>query len=112
MLDAQACDSCFQNEHDNRADYLNLLRRKIRLYGRLADIRSQLNDLHDAKLAAWDKYRCELASTREFEDLWRTWDAAKVQKNLQVCEREMINQIGKIHLALESITFAKLRQAA
>jgi hypothetical protein len=90
------------------AGYLQILRKQIALYQALADVRSERNDLHDAKMRAWDEHRPRLNSNGEFEELWREARPPGVDEEIDSRERELIGEIAKGHTLLEHLQFAGL----
>jgi hypothetical protein len=89
-----------------------LLRREIKLFRELAEVRSERNDIRESKISAWDEHRCELKSNLEFEQLWRTTAAGERNAALQARESAIIGELNKIRVALEHLRFAGLGDAA
>jgi hypothetical protein len=90
------------------AGYLQTLRRGIALYQALAEVRSERNDVHDAKMRAWDETRPKLTSNAEFEAMWRQARPAGKDEEIARCERELMNELAKVHTVLEHLKYAGL----
>jgi hypothetical protein len=88
--------------------YLQLLRKQIALYQALADVRAERNDLHDAKMRAWDEHRPNLNSNGEFEALWLKAKPAGKEEEFAQREREVMGELAKVRTVLDHLTFAGL----
>ena len=90
------------------AGYVQLLRKEIELYQALAGVRAERNDLHDAKMRAWDEHRPKLNSNREFEELWLKAKPPGKDEAIEKRERELKGEIAKVLTILDHLKFAGL----
>ena len=90
------------------AGYLQLLRKEIALYQALADVRAERNDLHDAKMRAWDENRPKVNSNREFEELWLKANPPGKSAEIDKRERDVKAEIARVQTILDHLKFAGL----
>ena len=92
----------------DEAGYLQLLRKEMSLYQAIADVRAERNDLHDAKMRAWDELRPKLATNREFEELWLKAKPPGKEADIARRERALLAEVDKVRNVLEHLSFAGL----
>ncbi|MGH6769320.1 MAG: hypothetical protein ACRECO_09930 [Xanthobacteraceae bacterium] len=97
---------------DQELGSLQLLRQEIKLFQELGEVRSERNDIREARIREWDEHRHELTSNLEFETLWRKTAAGERDNALQSREGAIIGELKKIRVTLEHLHFAGLHDAA
>ena len=89
-------------------NYLQLLRDDVDLLQQLADVRKKKNDLHDARMRAWDQHRPQLKSNGAFEEYWRMANPPEVDEDLRRQERDILARLDKMQTVLEHLRFSGL----
>ena len=73
----------------------------MELFKQLGETRAEKNDLHDAKMRAWDQHRPQLSSNAAFEALWQSTEGAKRYESLRKREQEILIGLEGIKGILE-----------
>ena len=104
--------ACGQVMSSSENHYLQQLRLQMELFDQLAKVRCEKNDIHDAKMSAWDAHRHKLASNGEFAAMWRSTELFKRTKALTEREEDILVQIERMKTRLEHLRYAGLDDAA